>query len=223
MHQIGFRILPRVETDPALVALFAGLPTSIISDNLSRMSGTVGLSPYHRRGSLLGVALTVRVRSGDNLLIHKALQLGRPGDVLVVDGEGSTDRALMGEIMKRVAQMRGFVGLVIDGAIRDSAAFKSDDFPCYARAVCHRGPYKDGPGEVNVPVSVGGMLVSPGDIVIGDDDGVVVVSPSEAKAVSEAARRKAAVEETTLGSIESRTYDDAWVDASLKTKGMVLP
>lgn len=223
MGQIGFRILPRVDTDKALVALFEGLPTSIVSDNLSRIPGTVGLSPYHRRGHLLGVALTVRVRSGDNLLIHKALQLGQPGDVLVVDGEGCTDRALMGEIMKRVAQMRGFAGLVIDGAIRDSSTFKNDDFPCYARGVCHRGPYKEGPGEVNVPVSVGGMLVNPGDIVIGDDDGVVVVTPSEAKLVAEAARKKAAAEDGTFASIANRTYDDAWVDETLKAKGVTLP
>ena len=110
MSQIGFRILPRVDTAAALVALFKGLPTSNISDNLSRMSGTVGLSPYHRGGPLLGVALTVKVRSGDNLLIHKALQLGRSGDVLVVDGGGCSDHALVGDIMKCVAQMRGFAG-----------------------------------------------------------------------------------------------------------------
>jgi RraA family protein len=179
MNQIGFRILPRVETDPDLVTLFKGLPTSNISDNLNRMWGTVGLNAYHRGGALLGIALTVRVRSGDNLLIHKALQLGRPGDVLVVDGGGCTDRASVGEIMKCVAQKRGFAGFVIDGAIRDSAAFRADDFPCFARAVCHRGPYKEGPGEINVPVSIGGLVVHPGDIVIGDADGVVVVTPSE--------------------------------------------
>lgn len=221
MSQIGFRIFPPVDTAPALVALFKGLPTSNISDNLSRMAGTVGLSPYHRGGPLLGVALTVKVRSGDNLLIHKALQLGRPGDVLVVDGGGCSDRALVGDIMKCVAQMRGFAGFVIDGAIRDSAAFRQDDFPCYARAVCHRGPYKEGPGEINVPVSVGGLLVNPGDIVIGDEDGVVVVTPSEAKTVAEATRKKAAAEAATLASIEQRAYDDSWVDETLRSKGII--
>jgi RraA family protein len=221
MSQIGFRILPRVDTAPALVALFKGLPTSNISDNLSRMSGTVGLSPYHRGGPLLGVALTVKVRTGDNLLIHKALQLGRPGDVLVIDGGGCTDRALVGDIMKCVAQMRGFAGFVIDGAIRDSAAFRQDDFPCYARAVCHRGPYKEGPGEINVPVSVGSLLVNPGDIVIGDEDGVVVVMPSEAKSVAEATRKKATAEAATLASIEKRAYDDSWVDETLRSKGII--
>jgi RraA family protein len=222
MTQIGFRILSRVDTDPALVKLFEGLPTANISDNLSRMSGTVGLLPYHGGGPLLGIALTVKVRSGDNLLIHKALQLGRPGDVLVVDGGGCTDRASVGDIMKCVAQKRGFAGFVIDGAIRDSAAFRADNFPCFARAVCHRGPYKEGPGEVNVPVSIGGLVIHPGDIVIGDDDGVVVVTPSEAKAVVEATRKKAAAEALTLAAIEKGSYDDAWVDETLRAKGAIV-
>ncbi len=222
MDQIGFRILPRVATDPALVALFAGLPASIISDNLGRMTGTAGLAPHHRPGvPLLGTALTVRVRTGDNLMIHKALQLGKPGDVLVVDGGGCLDRALFGDIMKNVARARGFAGVVIDGAIRDAGAYRDDDFPCYARGVCHRGPYKDGPGEINVPVSVGGMVVHPGDIVVGDDDGVVFVTPAEAKRVAEAARKKAAAEADTLASIAAGQYDDAWIDQALRAKGVM--
>jgi RraA family protein len=168
---------------------------------------------------LLGPALTVRVRSGDNLMIHKALQLGKPGDVLVVDGGGCTDRALFGDIMKNVAKMRRFAGIVIDGAIRDVAAYRDDIFPCYARGVCHRGPYKDGPGEINVPVSVGGMVVNPGDIVVGDDDGVVFIAAADAKAVAAASRKKAAAEEATLASIAKNAYDDSWIDATLKAKG----
>ena len=108
MTQPGFRIVPRVNTDAALVSLFEGLPTAIISDNLNRMTGTWGLSPMHKLGvPLLGTALTVRTRPGDNLMIHKALQLGQPGDVLVIDGGGALDRALFGDIMKNVARMRG--------------------------------------------------------------------------------------------------------------------
>jgi regulator of RNase E activity RraA len=166
--------------------------------------------------------LTVRVRAGDNLMIHKALQLGQPGDVLVIDGGGCIDRALIGEIMKNVARARGFVGLVIDGAIRDSAAFRDDGFPCYARGVCHRGPYKDGPGEINVPVSISGMVVNPGDIVVGDDDGVVFIAPEEAEAVAAASQRKLAEEAVTLEAIERGAYDDRWIDATLLHKGLVL-
>jgi len=222
MTQPGFRILPRVETPAALIALFDGLPASIISDNLNRMTGTWGLSPMHKPGiALLGPALTVRTRPGDNLMIHKALQLGKPGDVLVVDGGGALDRALFGDIMKNVARMRGFAGVVLDGAVRDAAAFRNDTLPCYARGVCHRGPYKDGPGEINVPVSIGGMVVHPGDIVVGDDDGLVFITPAEAQAVAEASRKKAAAEASTLESIAARRYDDQWVDQTLKAKGVL--
>lgn len=220
MPQPGFRILPRVDTPAATVALFDGLPTAIVSDNLNRMTGTEGLAPRHKPGAqLLGPALTVRARSGDNLMLHKALQLGKPGDVLVVDGGGCTDRALFGDIMKQVARMRGFAGIVIDGAIRDASAYRDDGWPCYARGVSHRGPYKDGPGEINVPVSIGGMVVMPGDIVLGDDDGVVFIAAADAKAVAAASRKKAAAEEATLASIAKNAYDDSWIDATLKAKG----
>ena len=220
MPQPGFRILPRVDTPAATSALFDGLPTAIVSDNLNRMTGTEGLYPRHKPGvQLLGPALTVRVRSGDNLMIHKALQLGKPGDVLVVDGGGCTDRALFGDIMKQVARMRQFAGIVIDGAIRDASAYRDDAWPCYARGVSHRGPYKDGPGEINVPVNVGGMVVMPGDIVLGDDDGVVFISPADAAAVAKASRAKLAAETATLDSIAKKAYDDSWIDATLKAKG----
>jgi len=218
----GFRILPRVETDAALVKLFEGLPTPIVSDNMNRMTGTWNLAPRRKPGTmLLGTALTVRVREGDNLMIHKALTLGKPGDILVVDGAGAIERALIGDIMKNVAKMRGFAGIVIDGAIRDAAAYRDDTFGCYARGVCHRGPYKDGPGEINVPVSIDGMVVHPGDIVIGDDDGVVFVSPAEAKEIAAASRKKLDQETAVLAGIEQGKYDGAWIDAALKAKGVL--
>ena len=216
---IGFRVLPRVETEPSLVDLFRGLPVSNISDSMSRLSGPLGLVPRHRSGALLGTALTVRVRAGDNLMIHRALQMGQPGDVLVIDGGGCVDRALIGEIMKTVAQHRGFVGCVIDGAIRDLHAFEADDFPCYSRGVTHRGPYKDGPGEINVPVSIGGAIVHPGDIVTGDRDGVLFIPPSDAREIAQATRQKGADELETIASIASNTYDDSWVAATLASKG----
>ena len=223
MTTLGFRILPRIHTSPSLVSLFEGLPASIISDNMSRLSGSLHLRPYHRPGTtLLGTALTVRVRSGDNLMIHKVLQFGGPGDVLVIDGNGCLDRALLGEIMKNVAMARGFAGLVVDGAIRDCAAFRDDVFPYYARGISHRGPYKDGPGEINVPVSISGMVVHPGDIVVGDDDGVVFISPDEADAVAAASRRKVTDEAATMDAIARGAYDDRWIDATLTQKGVPL-
>jgi regulator of RNase E activity RraA len=223
MTNPGFRILPRIHTSPSLVALFEGLPTSIISDAMNRLTGTHGLVARHRPGTVaMGSALTVRVRSGDNLMIHKALQLARPGDMLVIDGSGVTDRALIGDIMKNVARARGVVGAVVDGAIRDSASFRDDDFGCWSRGVTHRGPHKDGPGEINVAVCIDGNVVEPGHIVVGDDDGVVFVAPAQAEAVAAMARRRATDEAATLAAIARGAYDDAWIDQALRAKG-VLP
>jgi RraA family protein len=223
LAQPGFRINPRVAIDKALLALFEGLPAAIVSDNMNRITGTWGLHPFHRPGArLLGPALTVRVRSGDNLMIHKALQMGQPGDVLVIDGDGALDRALFGDIMKRVAQSRHFAGIVIDGAIRDVAVYREDDFPCYARGVCHRGPFKEGPGEINVPVAISGVVVAPGDIVIGDDDGCVFVSQRDAREIAAASHAKLASETAIFESIAAGGYDDAWIDATLRAKNVIV-
>lgn len=195
---------------PALVEAFKDAPTCIISDNLDRLAGAAGIRPFHRSGRMVGTALTVKTRPGDNLAIHKALELVGPGDVIVVDGGGDETRALVGEIMKNIAQTRGAAGYVIDGAIRDVGSFHASDFPCFARAVIHRGPYKSGPGEINVPVSIGGSVVSPGDIVVGDEDGVVSFSPSIAETLIEAVRAQIAREEQTLQAIREGRYEGSY-------------
>jgi len=194
----------------AIIEGFRGAPTSVISDNLARLPGAVGLKPYHRGGKLVGTAFTVRTRPGDNLAIHRALELVGPGDVIVVDGGGDETRALVGEIMKNIAQWRKAEGYVIDGAIRDVAAFAGDDFPCYARAVIHRGPYKNGPGEINVPVTIGGSVISPGDIVVGDEDGVVSFPAAGAAALLDAVRAQVAREEETMKAIREGRYQGSY-------------
>jgi RraA family protein len=194
----------------ALIEAFRIAPTSVISDNLARLAGCVGLKPFHRGGRMVGTAFTVRTRPGDNLAIHRALEMVGPGDVIVVDGGGDETRALVGEIMKNIAKWRGATGYVIDGAIRDVAAFAAADFPCFARAVIHRGPYKSGPGEINVPISVGGAVISPGDIVVGDEDGVVSFSQSSAPALLEAVKAQVAREEVTLVSIREGRYQGSY-------------
>lgn len=218
--QIGFHIHPApARPAPELVEQFRDIVTAHVSDNMSRMCGTVGLRRYNLRGKLLGVALTVKTRAGDNLMIHKALNHAEPGDVLVVDGGGDISQALVGELMKMFAQTRGVTGFVIDGAIRDVAAFAASDFPCYARGETHKGPYKDGPGEVHVPVTIGGLVIQPGDIVIGDEDGVVAVSPAIAPQVLAAARLQAEREDKAKADIVAGRYDRSWVDAALRAKG----
>ncbi len=173
-------ILEKPSADPVapdLVRHYATIATSLISDNLDRLAGAVGLRPYHAGGPLVGTALTVRTRRGDNLAIHAALRIARPGDVIVIDGEGDLGQALVGEIILAAAEAKGVAGFVIDGAIRDVAAIGKSTLPCYARGVIHRGPYKNGPGRINVPVAIGGLVVNPGDLVVGDEDGVVALAP----------------------------------------------
>lgn len=198
-----------------LVASFKRSSTAIISDNLDRLPGAVGIHPVHRvTEPMVGPALTVRVAAGDNLAIHKALDLVKPGDVIVVDGDGDVSRALVGEIMMTIAQVRGAAGFVIDGAVRDLNAFLRTNFPCFARTAIHRGPYKNGPGHINIPVTIGGLIVAPGDIVVGDDDGVVAFPQAIAADLLTAVQAQEAREEDILRSIRDGTYAGAYAKSS---------
>lgn len=186
-----------------LLKQYADVATSIISDNMDRLPGAVGLLPYHAGGHLVGTALTVRTRRGDNLAIHAALRVARPGDVIVVDGGGDVSQALIGEIIAAHAQTLGVAGFVIDGAIRDVAAIRAGNLPCYARGVTHRGPYKNGPGAINVDVAIGGMVVHPGDLIIGDEDGIVALSAAVAADILPAIRAQEEKERSKLEGFRS--------------------
>jgi RraA family protein len=217
MNQPGWRQHDSApQANPELLAALRELAVSLLSDNMARGSGSVGLTPYHRPHPMAGTAVTVRTRPGDNLMIHRAFDFCRPGDVLVIDGGGDLHQALMGDIMASYAQSIGVVGLVIDGAIRDAGALRAREFPVYARGVTHRGPYKNGPGEINVPVSVGGMVVHPGDIVVGDEDGVLAIRPQDAPAVLEGACAQAKKEADALAAIAAGSYDRTWVMPMLR-------
>jgi regulator of RNase E activity RraA len=216
----GILIQPRISADLSVLDALRGLPTSVIGDVLGgRLIGTTALRPINRSAvSTCGNAFTVRVRAGDNLLIHKALDMLEAGDVLVVDGEGDTTRALVGEIMMTSARVRGAVAFVMDGAIRDADAFEAHKFPCWARGISLRGPYKDGPGSINVPVTIGGMVVHPGDVIVGDGDGIIAVPSALAVQVAALAHAKVKHEQETIAAILDGTYTSAWVDATLKQK-----
>jgi RraA family protein len=216
---IGFRILPSPKrADPKLLERLRALPVSNVSDNMQRSHGT-NLEPIHRSGRMVGTAFTVRTRPGDNLMVHKAIDMAAPGDVIVVDAGGALENALIGELMAGWARKRGVAGFVIDGAIRDSEALSGGDFPVYAAGVTHRGPWKDGPGEINVVVSVGGMVVRPGDLIAGDHDGVVAIPAEEAERVIAAAEAQNRKEQAALAAIEAGTWDRSWVDGALKARG----
>jgi RraA family protein len=208
---IGSRInpsAPQAELD--VVEAFKRASTPIISDNLDRLPGAEGLRPYHRGGIMVGTALTILTAAGDNAAIHQALEIVRPADVLIVDGGAATDRALIGEIIVAIAASRGAAGIVVDGAIRDVSSIAAGDFPVFARAVTHRGPYKNGPGRINVPVTIGGMVVNPGDIVVGDADGVVAFPQEIASELLKAVAAQAAREEDILLSIRDGVYAGAY-------------
>jgi regulator of RNase E activity RraA len=220
MSDVGFRIFPPKRAPREVVKLFADFPTPNISDNMSRLSGASGeIRPMHGQERLLGSAFTVRTRPGDNLVVHKALDMLEPGDALVIDAGGDTTNAILGEIMMRIAVKKGATGIVVDGAIRDAAAFAGSGFPCFARGASHRGPYKDGPGEINVPITVGGAVVRPGDIVVGDPDGVVAVPLEEAEAVAEKVRETVEKEATQMREIDEGTLDRSWIDRTLEQRG----
>ncbi len=221
MENIGFRILPLTRRpEKRVLERFEGVSTPLISDNMNRLQGTSPeLRPFHRSGKLLGTAFTVRTRSGDNLMVHKAIDLALPGDVIVVDAGGETTQAIAGEIMMRLALKKGLAGFVIDGAIRDTSAFRRDDFPCFAKGATHRGPYKEGPGEINVPVAVANMVVHPGDIIVGDDDGVVAVPLDFAEQMIDLVTKQQEREQRILESIDNGTVDRSWVDETLRQKG----
>lgn len=194
----------------SLLEFYADVPTPLVSDNLDRYPGATGLKQLHGGRKLIGPARTVRTRSGDNLAIHKALENVQPGEVIVVDGGGDESRALIGEIMMEIAMKRAAAGFVIDGAIRDVAAFVAADFPCFARSVIHRGPYKFGPGEEQVPVSIGGMPVSPGDIILADEDGVLAMSPATALRIMPGVKEQIRKEAEIIQSIREGTYTGAY-------------
>jgi len=200
---------------PDILAALREIPVAALSDNMHRNIGSTGLHPYHRpmAGTMAGTAVTARSRGGDNLTYLRALEFCRPGDVLVINAGGDLNNAVVGGILSFYAAHIGVVGVVIDGAIRDVAEVRAREFPVYARGVTHRGPYKDGPGEINVPVSVGGMVVNPGDIVVGDQDGLMAFAPDEAAQLIEKARAHLATEAETIRAMKEGRWDRAFIDA----------
>jgi len=211
--------IPR-RPDPKLVAELAQMVTPHLSDSMERLyAGGPQLRPMHKGGKLAGPAYTVKTTPGDNLLVHKALDTAQKGDVIVVDAGGVCENAIIGELMMSRARQRGVAGIVIWGAIRDSAEIAAGSYPVYAAGVTHRGPYKNGPGEINVPINMAGMPVNPGDIIIGDADGLVAVPQEQAERILKSAQGILAKETAAMKEIEAGTVDRSWVDKSLREKG----
>lgn len=197
---VGKRIYTEIDrADPKLVESFRDYPSSNIGDMMNRMYCIGGgIRPYSKVNKLVGTALTVNAPEGDNLTMHYAIEIAKPGDVIVVNGYGSKSRSICGEMMFTEAIARGIAGFVIDGCIRDVDSLITLELPVYAGGVTPQGPWKFGPGEINVPIACGGQVVFPGDIIVGDPDGLVVVRKADAPEVLKATKEKFASEQMRL-------------------------
>ena len=196
-----------VRPDPQVVKGFEGIPTGVISDAMGRAGSMAAeIKPVWPRARIVGPALTVRTFPADNLMIHKAVTLAEPGDVLAVNAGGYRDAAVFGDLLGYSCKVHGVAGVVIDGASRDAEGMAAIGFPVFARAVIPMGPFKDSPGSINVPVSCGGVAVRPGDIIVGDGDGVVVVPAEEAADVLAKAQATMAKEQQTRERLTKGEY-----------------
>lgn len=202
---IGCRIRKNIiRPDQKLIEAFRDIPVANIDDCMNRIACLDAHIRPINHTPLLGVAFTVRCPAGDNLMLHKAMDLAQPGDVIVIAATGSMSRSICGDIMSTYSKSRGIKGFIVDGCIRDYDELSAyTDFSVYARGVTPNGPYKNGPGEINFPVSVGGIVINPGDILIGDGDSVVVIRPEEAEELAKAAAAVHKKEEGQLESIHS--------------------
>ncbi|MBV1866640.1 MAG: RraA family protein [Marinosulfonomonas sp.] len=222
---VGFRVLNRKRcVDLQWLEKFRDLPVANVSDSMHRLYGAgPRLRPMHRKGPMIGRALTVRTPPGDNLMLHKALNMAGPNDVIVVDAEGDLTHALLGGIMTDFAMRRGVAGIVLNGAIRDADAIYDFNLPMYAAGVSHQGPYRSGPGEVNVTIAIGSMIVAPGDLVLGDGDGVVVVPMDHVEEIHQRTVAKQKAETLQIKAVADGTYGRDWVDKSLTGLGCEMP
>jgi regulator of RNase E activity RraA len=220
----GFRIRREIDrADPEVIAGIAEFETPEISDLMNRLytmtSAIRNLTAPEVR--LLGPACTVKAFPGDNLMVHKSLDIVQPGDVVVIDASSSMMTAVLGDLVSTKARHRGIAGFVIDGLLRDLPAVMAlGGFPVFARGVTPIGPLHRGPGEINFPVSVGGIVVHPGDIIVGDLNGVVVVPREIAAELLERLRNRAPAERAYAESVARGQFSNDWVDKALEESGL---
>lgn len=166
--------------------------------------------------SMVGTAFTVKTRPGDNLVVHKALDLAQPGDILVIDARGELVNAILGELMTLYAIHRSIAGIVVDGAIRDFDAISNGKIPVFSKGVSHLGPYKNGPGEIHGTIQVGGVVINDGDLIVGDHDGIAVVPRDRVNEVIVDAEIVIEKENGIRKAIPAGAWDRSWIDPSLQ-------
>ena len=221
VSNIGYRVVSDIERPPAeIVQAFADVPTGNVCDANGRLGAMdYRIKPLDPSWRFAGSAITISARPVDNLIVYQALKIAQPGDVLVITNEEATSSAIIGELVAGMAKNNGIVAIVTDGLVRDLDGLLDLGFPVFACGLCPNGPWKDGPGEVNMPIACGGLPVDPGDIVVGDGDGVVVVRKEDAAQVAADAANISAKERDVAAQIaEGMTLPD-WVDGALADKG----
>jgi regulator of RNase E activity RraA len=220
----GFRIRAEIERpDPDTVAGLAAFDTPAISDLMNRLYTMVpAIHPLtNPELTTIGPACTVKCFPGDNLMVHKSLDIARPGDVVVIDTSSSSLTAVAGDLISTKARHRGIAGFVVDGLVRDLPEIRAlGDFPVFARGVTPIGPLHRGPGEINYPISAGGIVVHPGDVVVGDANGVVVVPLGVADELLRRLRERSAVEADYRAAVARGEFDNRWVDTILEQQGV---
>ena len=218
----GFRILPspaRVPDD--LLARFRGLASSNVADAMGRFNFMDPAIQVRSGLPLCGLAVTVNARPADNLMVHKALAVATPGDIVVVSTGGNTNSAVFGELMCHTATAARLGGIVVDGAIRDVERITALGFPAYSRSVSPGSCDKDGPGEINVPISCGGVVVCAGDIVVADNDGVAVVPRADVAQVVELVAALMDREAKRIAEIKNGVVFKPDIDDTLRKHGII--
>ncbi|MGE1062203.1 RraA family protein [Megasphaera paucivorans] len=221
MGNVGCKIIKDFKRpDRKVVELFKGMPVANIDDCMNRTAAVRSDIVPMNKTPLLGTAFTVKVPEGDNLMFHKAMDMAQPGDVIVIDAGGDVTRAIFGELMITYCHKRGLAGVILDGVIRDYDEIAAMDFPVYAKGAIPNGPYKNGPGEINTVISFGGKVICPGDIIIGDGDGIIVIKPEEAEELAAKTKQVMEKEAGIMDKIVNEcSYVRPWVDEKLEEIG----
>lgn len=221
----GFRVrldFPRL--DARLMQEFLAFHTPDISDLLNRMyavdPGIRCLTGDHHR--LCGPVCTVKVFPGDNLMVHKALDVAQPGDIVVVDARASTMNAVLGDLISTKAKHRRIAGFVVDGLVRDLPDILPLDFPVFARGTTAIGPLHRGPGEINYPICCGGTVVNPGDVLVADHAGIVIIPQDIAQELLLRLKSHQATNASYLAAVQRGEFSNAWVDKLLEHHGCPL-
>lgn len=220
MSNVNFRIYSKIErASHELLDAFSGIPVANIGDCMNRRACMNSRIRPMNNTMLIGSAFTIKCSPGDNLLFYKAIDMAQPGDVIVIDAQGETQNAITGELMLTWASRKGLAGVIIDGAVRDSAAIKAMGMAVYAAGITPNGPFKNGPGEINGTITCGGIVVKPGYIIVGDSDGVVAIDPLDAQSILKMANATMEKEAKIMDDIKKLSWDQQWVSDALKAKG----